>query len=42
MDITVYDALYIALAKNKKLPMLTLDKKQRKAVEALRVKTVSI
>jgi predicted nucleic acid-binding protein len=27
--ITIYDALYIALAINKKLPLLTLDEKQR-------------
>jgi len=41
-DITVYDALYIALAKSKNLPLLTLDVKQRKTAEATGVKTVSI
>ena len=41
-DITVYDALYIALAKSKNLPLLTLDVKQRKTAEATGVKTISI
>ena len=41
-DIIVYDALYIALAKSKNLPLLTLDVKQRKTAEATGVKTVSI
>ena len=41
-DITVYDALYIALAKSKNLSLLTLDVKQRKTAEATGVKTVSI
>jgi len=41
-NITVYDALYIALAKSKRLPLLTLDVKQRKTAEATGVKTISI
>lgn len=42
MGITVYDALYIALAKNKQLPLLTLDKRQKEAAESAGVKTLSI
>jgi len=35
--VTVYDALYIALALEKNLPLLTLDKVQRKIAEKMGV-----
>ena len=38
--ITVYDALYIALAVEKNTPLVTLDEKQAKAAETLGVKTI--
>ena len=38
--ITVYDALYIALAVEKNMPLVTLDEKQAKAAEILGVKTI--
>ena len=38
--VTVYDALYIALAVEKKLPLATLDEKQAKAAQAIGVETV--
>ncbi len=38
--ITIYDALYIALAIEKKLPLLTLDEKQGNVARTLGVKTV--
>lgn len=41
-NITVYDALYIALAKSRKLPLLTLDLEQRKTAEAVGVKTIPV
>lgn len=37
---TVYDALYIALALEKNMPLVTLDEKQAKAAEILGVKTI--
>jgi predicted nucleic acid-binding protein len=37
---TVYDALYIALAVEKNMPLVTLDEKQAKAAETLGVKTI--
>ncbi|WP_148683407.1 type II toxin-antitoxin system VapC family toxin [Fervidicoccus fontis] len=37
---TVYDALYIALAAEKNLPLITLDKKQAKASEDVGVKAI--
>ena len=39
--ITVYDALYISLAKNKNLPLLTLDIKQAKSAENMEVKVIT-
>jgi len=36
--ITVYDALYIALELEKDLPLLTLDREQRRVAEALGVR----
>jgi predicted nucleic acid-binding protein len=40
--LTVYDALYIALAEDKGLPLLTLDEKQAKAASRLGVPTVTL
>jgi predicted nucleic acid-binding protein len=40
--LTVYDALYIALAKEKKLPLLTLDERQREAALAFGVETIGV
>jgi predicted nucleic acid-binding protein len=40
--VTVYDALYIALAAEKKLPLLTLDERQREAALAFGVKTIEV
>jgi predicted nucleic acid-binding protein len=37
---TVYDALYMALALEKNMPLVTLDEKQAKAAETLGVKTI--
>jgi len=37
-SVTVYDALYIALALEKSLPLLTLDKEQRRVAGALGVR----
>lgn len=39
--VTVYDALYIALGMERKLPLATLDEKQAKAAQALGVKTIT-
>jgi predicted nucleic acid-binding protein len=38
--ITIYDSLYIALALDKKTPLLTLDKKQRNTALKLGVKVL--
>ncbi len=38
--VTVYDALYIALAEEKNLPLLTLDEKQARTAEELGVRIV--
>jgi len=38
--ITIYDSLYIALALDKKTPLLTLDKKQRNTVLRLGIRTL--
>ena len=40
--ITVYDALYIALAAEKRLPLLTLDEKQKDAARAVGIKIIDI
>lgn len=40
--ITVYDSLYIALAKERKLPLLTLDVRQGEAAKSVGVKIVTI
>jgi predicted nucleic acid-binding protein len=40
--LTVYDALYIALAKEKKLPLLTLDERQREAALNFGVETIGV
>lgn len=40
--ITVYDALYIALAKGKGLPLLTLDGGQAEVAERLKIETIHI
>jgi predicted nucleic acid-binding protein len=37
---TVYDALYISLAKTKNLPLVTLDKKQAETAKNLGVKVI--
>ncbi len=34
-DVTIYDTLYIALAAEKNLPLVTLDEKQARAAEKL-------
>ena len=39
--VTVYDALYISLAKTKNLPLLTLDRRQSKAAEKVGVKVIT-
>ena len=39
--VTVYDALYISLAKAKNLPLLTLDRRQSKAAKEVRVKVIT-
>lgn len=36
--VAVYDAIYLALALEKELPLLTLDEEQRKAAEALGIR----
>jgi len=36
--VTVYDAIYLALALEKELPLLTLDEEQRRAAEALGIR----
>ncbi len=38
--LTIYDALYIALARSKNLPLLTLDAMQRKAAETMGVRVI--
>ncbi|WFO74819.1 type II toxin-antitoxin system VapC family toxin [Desulfurococcaceae archaeon MEX13E-LK6-19] len=38
--ITVYDALYLALAKEKNLPLLTLDEKQAQVAERLGIEII--
>ncbi len=38
--ITVYDALYVALAVDEGLPLLTLDEQQRRAAEGLGVRVL--
>jgi len=38
--ITIYDSLYIALALDKKTPLLTLDKKQRDTALRLGIRTL--
>jgi len=40
--ITIYDSLYIALAKRKRLKLLTVDRFQTKAAKAEKVETVFI
>lgn len=40
--ISVYDALYIALAAEKNLPLLTLDEKQREAAITFGVRTFEV
>lgn len=41
-NITIYDSLYIALAKRKRLKLLTVDRVQAKAAKAEKVETVFI
>jgi len=36
--VTIYDAIYLALALEKELPLLTLDEEQRRAAEALGIR----
>ena len=36
--VAVYDAIYLALALEKELPLLTLDERQRRAAEALGIR----
>jgi len=40
--VTVYEALYIALALEEKKPLFTLDERQREVAEALGVETVTV
>jgi len=40
--VTVYDALYIALALEEKKPLLTLDERQREVAETVGVETLSV
>lgn len=40
IGVTVYDALYIALALQRRTPLLTLDEKQRKAAQQLGVEVL--
>ncbi len=39
-DITIYDSLYIALSLEKKMPLATLDEKQRKVAKELNLKAL--
>ena len=39
-NLTIYDALYIALAAEKKLPLVTLDEKQAETARALGVEVI--
>ncbi len=39
-SLTIYDTLYIALAAEKKLPLVTLDEKQARAAQALSVEVI--
>lgn len=39
--ITVYDALYLALAKEKNIPLLTLDEKQAQTARKLGIETIN-
>jgi len=41
-EITVYDALYIALAARRKLPLATLDKRQEEVAARLGVKVIRV
>ena len=41
-NITVYDALYLAIAVKKNLPLLTFDEKQSKVAQELGIKIVQI
>ena len=41
-NITVYDALYVALAKTLKTPLITSDLKQAKIAEKLGVHTITV
>jgi predicted nucleic acid-binding protein len=41
-DITVYDALYVALADGKKLPLLTLDDRQKHVAKAIGIKIIEM
>jgi len=38
--VSIYDALYIAQAKKNKLPLVTLDMKQKEAAEKIGVKVI--
>jgi predicted nucleic acid-binding protein len=40
MGVSIYDALYIAQAKKNKLPLITLDMKQKEAAEKVGVKVI--
>jgi predicted nucleic acid-binding protein len=40
MKVSIYDALYIAQAKKNKLPLITLDMKQKDAAEKIGVKVI--
>ena len=41
LKLPIYDTLYIALAKKLKLPLLTLDLKQKRKAEEANVKTIT-
>jgi predicted nucleic acid-binding protein len=38
--VSIYDSLYIAQAKKSKLPLVTLDMKQKEAAEKVGVKVI--
>jgi len=40
-NVTIYDALYLALAKEKNLPLYTLDKTQAQVGKTIKIKIVS-
>ena len=41
LKLPIYDTLYIALARKLKLPLLTLDLKQKRKAEEVNVETIT-